>query len=230
MEERHPIPEAPPTPKAAHRPSESEEHRSERRESRASAIFGSRRQDARQSISELPEHKDEKRRLSCTLSESSLSADRKQPPPSQAAAGAQPSPAGSSLSPTGFGGRVKSASKLPPLPRKFSPAVYETFLEQSDAAAPGKVPGTGTAGEALRAGPGPAPTTLTSLSALRCPRQWMGPEASSPRRCHHPNPSVCHSSDLMPPPVCPHPCPECPCAQPAAGATALLDSHLLEQL
>lgn len=34
---------------------------------------------------------------------------------------------------------MKSASKLPPLPRKFSPTVYETFLEQSDAAAGGKV-------------------------------------------------------------------------------------------
>ncbi|KAM7021291.1 dedicator of cytokinesis protein 2-like [Passerculus sandwichensis] len=150
-------PEAPPTPKAAHRPSESEEHRNERRESRASAIFGSRRQDARQSISELPEHKDEKRRLSCTLSESSLSADRKQPPPSQAAAGAQPSTAGSSLSPTGFGGRVKSASKLPPLPRKFSPAVYETFLEQSDAAAPGKVSPTVDGTRSLKSPPLPPP-------------------------------------------------------------------------
>ncbi|KAM3672590.1 dedicator of cytokinesis protein 2-like [Ammospiza maritima maritima] len=145
-------PEAPPTPKAAHRPSESEEHRNERRESRASAIFGSRRQDARQSISELPEHKDEKRRLSCTLS-----ADRKQPPPSQAAAGAQPSTAGSSLSPTGFGGRVKSASKLPPLPRKFSPAVYETFLEQSDAAAPGKVSPTVDGTRSLKSPPLPPP-------------------------------------------------------------------------
>uniref|UniRef100_A0A8C5ILH9 DOCK2 protein n=1 Tax=Junco hyemalis TaxID=40217 RepID=A0A8C5ILH9_JUNHY len=60
---------------------------------------------------------------------------------------------------------------------------------------------------------GLVPPPLTSLSALRCPQQWMGPEASSHRRCHHPSPSVCHSSDLMPPPVCPHPCPECPCAQ-----------------
>lgn len=34
---------------------------------------------------------------------------------------------------------MKSASKLPPLPRKFSAAVYETFLEQSDAAAGRKV-------------------------------------------------------------------------------------------
>uniref|UniRef100_A0A8C9N3N0 DOCKER domain-containing protein n=1 Tax=Serinus canaria TaxID=9135 RepID=A0A8C9N3N0_SERCA len=49
--------EPPPTPKPARRPSESAEHRSDRRESRASAIFGSRRQDARQSVSELPEPK-----------------------------------------------------------------------------------------------------------------------------------------------------------------------------
>ncbi|CAN8207869.1 unnamed protein product [Coccothraustes coccothraustes] len=149
--------EAPPTPKPARRPSESAEHRNERRESRASAILGSRRQDARQSISELPEPKDEKWRLSCNMSESSLSADRKQPPPSQAAA--QPSTAGSSLSPTGFGGRVKSASKLPPLPRKFSPAVYETFLEQSDAAAAGKASTspTGDRNRSLKSPPLPPP-------------------------------------------------------------------------
>ncbi|XP_059701466.1 dedicator of cytokinesis protein 2-like isoform X2 [Haemorhous mexicanus] len=151
--------EAPPTPKPAHRPSESAEHRNERRESRASAIFGSRRQDARQSISELPEPKDEKWRLSYNMSESSLSADRKQPPPSQAAA--QPSTAGSSLSPTGFGGRVKSATKLPPLPRKFSPAVYETFLEQSDAAAAGKASTspTGDGNRSLKSPPLPPPKT-----------------------------------------------------------------------
>ncbi|KAL2305520.1 hypothetical protein Nmel_007508, partial [Mimus melanotis] len=130
--------EAPPTPKPAPRPSESEDHRNERRENRASSIFGPRRQEPRQSISELPEPKDEKWRLSCNMSESSLSTDGKQPPASRAAAGAQPSVAGSSLSPTGFGGRVRSASKLPPLPRKFSATVYETFLEQSDAAAGGK--------------------------------------------------------------------------------------------
>ncbi|XP_063257401.1 dedicator of cytokinesis protein 2-like [Prinia subflava] len=130
--------ETPQTPKPAPRPSESEDHRNERRENRASSIFGPRRQDLRQSISELPEPKDEKWRLSCSVSESSPSTDGKQPPPSRAAAGAQPSAAGSSLSPTGFGGRVRSASKLPPLPRKFSLAVYETFLEQSDAAAGGK--------------------------------------------------------------------------------------------
>ncbi|NWT57803.1 DOCK2 protein, partial [Erythrocercus mccallii] len=127
--------EAPLTPKPVPRPSESEDHRNEHRENRASSIFGPRRQDPRQSVSELPEPKDEKWRLSCPMSESSLSADGKQPPPSRAAAGARPSTAGLSLSPTGFGGRVRSASKLPPLPRKFSLAVYETFLEQSDAAA-----------------------------------------------------------------------------------------------
>ncbi|XP_050829832.1 dedicator of cytokinesis protein 2-like isoform X1 [Serinus canaria] len=151
--------EPPPTPKPARRPSESAEHRSDRRESRASAIFGSRRQDARQSISELPEPKDEKWRLSYNMSESSLSADRKQPPSNQAAAAAQPSTAGSSLSPTGFGGRVKSATKLPPLPRKFSPAVYETFLEQSDAAAAGKASTspTGDGNRSLKSPPLPPP-------------------------------------------------------------------------
>ncbi|XP_064275168.1 dedicator of cytokinesis protein 2-like isoform X1 [Passer domesticus] len=153
--------EAPPTPKTpkpARRPSESEEHRNERKENRASSIFGSRRPDSCQSISELPEPKDEKWRLSCNLSESSPSADRKQPPPSQAAAAAaQPGAAGSSLSPTGFGGRVKSASKLPPLPRKFSPAVYETFLEQSDAAAAGKVSPTVDGNRSLKSPPLPPP-------------------------------------------------------------------------
>ncbi|OWK56746.1 Dedicator of cytokinesis protein 2 [Lonchura striata] len=149
--------EAPPTPKAAHRPSESEDHRNERRENRASSIFSSRRQDSRQSISELPEPKDEKWRLSCNVSESTLSAERKQPPPSQSAAGAQPSAAGSSPSPTGFGGRVKSASKLSPLPRKFSPAVYETFLEQSDAAAPGKASPSPDGNRSLKSPPLPPP-------------------------------------------------------------------------
>ncbi|XP_029814277.1 dedicator of cytokinesis protein 2 [Manacus vitellinus] len=138
--------EAPSIPKPAPRTSESEDRRNEHRESRSSSLFGSRRQDVRRSISELPEPKDEKRRLSYNMSESSPgSSDSKQPPPSRAAAGAQPSAAGLSLSPTGFGGRVKSASKVPPLPRKISPAVYETFLEQSNATAGGKVPpGVGT--------------------------------------------------------------------------------------
>lgn len=49
-------------------------------------------------------------------------------------------PLRAALSPTGFCGRVKSASKAPPLPRRISPAVYETFLEGSDAANGGKVP------------------------------------------------------------------------------------------
>lgn len=34
---------------------------------------------------------------------------------------------------------MRSASKLPPLPRKFSLAVYETFLEHSETASGGKV-------------------------------------------------------------------------------------------
>lgn len=96
------------------------------------------------------------------------SPDGKQPPPSRDSAGAQPGPAGTAapeprtprtsqhragcarpdttrplraaLSPTGFCGRVKSASKAPPLPRRISPAVYETFLEGSDAVNGGKVP------------------------------------------------------------------------------------------
>lgn len=49
--------EAPPTPKPAPRLSESEDHRNERKENRSSSIFGPRRQDPRQSISELPEPK-----------------------------------------------------------------------------------------------------------------------------------------------------------------------------
>ncbi|NXL39073.1 DOCK2 protein, partial [Glaucidium brasilianum] len=84
--------ETPPTPRAAPRPAESEERRSERRENRSSTFFGYRRQDPRQSISELPEPKDEKRRLSY-VNESSLgSSEGKQPPPSRDAPSAQPSP------------------------------------------------------------------------------------------------------------------------------------------
>ncbi|NXF13127.1 DOCK2 protein, partial [Smithornis capensis] len=131
---RQGLTETPPTPKPAPRTPESEERRNERRENRSSSLFGSRWQDLRQSISELPEPKDEKWRLSCNMSESSPgSSDGKQPPLTRAAANAQPNAAGLSLSPTGFGGRVKSASKVPPLPGKISPSVYETFLEQSDA-------------------------------------------------------------------------------------------------
>ncbi|NXL99356.1 DOCK2 protein, partial [Tyrannus savana] len=131
---RQVLTEAPSTPKPAPHTSGSEDRRTEHREHRSSSLFGSRRQDVRQSISELPEPKDEKWRLSRNMSESSLgSYDSKQPPSSRAAAGAQPSAAGLSLPPTGFGGRVKSASKVPPPPRRISPAVYETFLEQSDA-------------------------------------------------------------------------------------------------
>ncbi|XP_051628584.1 uncharacterized protein LOC127463327 [Manacus candei] len=152
--------EASSIPKPAPRTSESEDRRNEHRESRSSSLFGSRRQDVRRSISELPEPKDEKRRLSHNMSESSPgSSDSKQPPPSRAAAGAQPSAAGLSLSPTGFGGRVKSASKVPPLPRKISPAVYETFLEQSNATAGGKASTSPTAdgNRGLKSPPLPLP-------------------------------------------------------------------------
>ncbi|NXJ99781.1 DOCK2 protein, partial [Corythaixoides concolor] len=109
------------------------ERRGERKEHRSSTFFGYRRQELRQSISELPEPKDEKQRFSRNMGEGSEgSSDGKQPPPSRDATGAQPGTAGLSLSPTGFGGRMKSASRAPPLPRKISPAVYETFLEQSN--------------------------------------------------------------------------------------------------
>ncbi|XP_068800108.1 dedicator of cytokinesis protein 2-like isoform X2 [Struthio camelus] len=139
---------------------EGEERRSERKESRSSTFFGYRRQDQRQSVSEPLEPKDEKRRLSRNLSESSLSgSDGKQPPASREAASPQPSAPGLSLSPTGFGGRVKSASKAPPLPRKISPTVYETFLEQSDIASGGKAPALPTldGNKGLKSPPPPPP-------------------------------------------------------------------------
>ncbi|XP_033920545.1 dedicator of cytokinesis protein 2-like [Melopsittacus undulatus] len=112
------------------RPTKSEE----RRESRSSTFFGHRQRDLCPSISELPEPKDEKRRLPHVNESSS----------GPSGAGAQLSPTGPSPSPTGFGGRVKSASRAAPLPRRISSAVYDTFLELSDAG--GRVsPGTGTA-------------------------------------------------------------------------------------
>lgn len=49
--------EAPLTPKPAPRTTESEDRRNERKENRSSTFFGYRRQDLRQSISELPEPK-----------------------------------------------------------------------------------------------------------------------------------------------------------------------------
>lgn len=60
---------------------------------------------------------------------------------------------------------MKSASKVPPLPRKISPTVYETFLEHSDAATGGKVlPGPG------RWPPLPPAPMVTAISACRHPR------------------------------------------------------------
>ncbi|NXK16776.1 DOCK2 protein, partial [Arenaria interpres] len=89
--ERQVLTEATPTPKPAPRTSESEDRRNERKENRPSTFFGYRRQDLRQSISELPELKDEKQRLSRNMSDSSLgSSDGKQPPPSRDSTGAQP--------------------------------------------------------------------------------------------------------------------------------------------
>ncbi|NXJ84132.1 DOCK2 protein, partial [Trogon melanurus] len=129
--DRQVLTEVPMTPTPVPRASESNDRRNERKENRSSTFFAYRRQDPRVSISELPEPKDEKRRLSRSMNDSS--SDGKQTPPSRDAAGAQPSAPGLSLSPTGFGGRMKSASKVPPLPGKISPTVYETFLEQSDA-------------------------------------------------------------------------------------------------
>ncbi|XP_050566552.1 dedicator of cytokinesis protein 2-like [Cygnus atratus] len=155
--------EAPPTPKPAPRTAESEDRRSERKENRSSTFFGYRRQETRLSVPELPEPKDDKRRLSRNMSESSLgSCDGKQPPPSR-----EPSTAALSPSPTGFGGRVKSASKAPPLPRRISPTVYEAFLEQSDAASGGKALPSPTAdGSRGLKSPPPPPPKSKRLSQL----------------------------------------------------------------
>ncbi|XP_069712798.1 dedicator of cytokinesis protein 2-like isoform X2 [Phaenicophaeus curvirostris] len=150
------------TPKRSPRGSESEDRRTERKESRSSTFFGYRRQDPRQSVSEPLEPKEEKRRLSRIVSESMGSSDGKQPLPSREASGAQPGSAGPSASPTGFGGRVKSASKAPPLPRKISPTVYETFLDPSDAAAGRKVRSPRTPITALLT---PITTSLSSQAA-----------------------------------------------------------------
>ncbi|XP_059577139.1 dedicator of cytokinesis protein 2 [Alligator mississippiensis] len=132
------------------RPPEPEERRSERRESRGSTFFGYRRQDQRQSVSESLDAKDDKRRQSRNVSESGPgSADGRQPLPSW-----DPSATGVLGSPTGFGGRVKSASRAPPLPKKISPTVYETFLEPSDSPGLGKPP---EGSKALKSPPPPPP-------------------------------------------------------------------------
>lgn len=79
----------------------------------------------------------------------------------------------------------------------------------------------------------PVPPPLTSLSARRHPhpQQRMETKASSHRRCRHPSPSDCHSSDLIPPAAALSTrATPAQSAWPAAGPTALLDSHLLEHL
>ncbi|XP_064360000.1 dedicator of cytokinesis protein 2-like [Dromaius novaehollandiae] len=149
--------EAAPSPRPPPRVPEGEERR---RENRSSAFFAYRRSDQRPSVSEPLEPKDEKRRLSRNMSESNLSGfEGKQPPASREAAGPQPSAAGPSPPPTGFGGRVKSASKAPPLPRKISPTVYEAFLEQSDTASGGEAPALPTpdGSKGLKSPPPPPP-------------------------------------------------------------------------
>ncbi|XP_015705676.1 dedicator of cytokinesis protein 2-like [Coturnix japonica] len=144
--------EASPTPKPPPRSAEGE-----RRESRSSTFFSYRRPEPRQAASEPPEPKVDRRRHSRSVSESGPgSPDGKQPPPSRDSAGAQPGPA--APSPTGFSGRVKSASKAPPLPRRISPAVYETFLEGSDAANGGKaLPPLADGSKGLKSPPPPPP-------------------------------------------------------------------------
>lgn len=153
--------EAAPIPKPTPRNAEAE-----RRENRSSTFFSYRRPEPRQSASELPEPKDDRRRHSRSVSESGPgSPDGKQPPPSRDSAGAQPGPA--ALSPTGFCGRVKSASKAPPLPRRISPAVYETFLEGSDAANGGKaLPSLADGSKGLKSPPPPPPPKSKRLSQL----------------------------------------------------------------
>uniref|UniRef100_A0A8C8E8N0 Dedicator of cytokinesis 2 n=1 Tax=Otus sunia TaxID=257818 RepID=A0A8C8E8N0_9STRI len=164
--------QAPPTPKAAPRPAESEERRNERRENRSSTFFGYRRQDPRQSISELP---------SPSTQDHPAPAGRRAGPGSPGHPTAQGTPswligpahpparAGLSVSPTGFGGRVKSASKVPPLPRKISPTVYETFLEQSDATAGVKVQ------------PGPGPQSPAPPTPHNCPPCLQSPPPPPPK-------------------------------------------------
>uniref|UniRef100_A0A8C8AQA0 Dedicator of cytokinesis 2 n=1 Tax=Otus sunia TaxID=257818 RepID=A0A8C8AQA0_9STRI len=186
--------EAPPTPKAAPRPAESEERRNERRENRSSTFFGYRRQDPRQSISELPEPKVTLSTASPPLpagppaaSPSPSTQDHPAPAGRRAGPGSPghptaqgtpswligpahpPARAGLSVSPTGFGGRVKSASKVPPLPRKISPTVYETFLEQSDATAGVKVQ------------PGPGPQSPAPPTPHNCPPCLQSPPPPPPK-------------------------------------------------
>ncbi|XP_026514151.1 serine/arginine-rich splicing factor SR45-like [Terrapene carolina triunguis] len=126
-------------PCAPERPPEAEERKSDRKENRGSTFFGYRRQEQRQSVLESPEPKEEKWRLSRNMTESCLAgAEGKQPPPERDASAASPTATGASGSPRGFTGRVKSASKAPPLPRKISSSVYETFMEQNAAPNSGK--------------------------------------------------------------------------------------------
>ncbi|XP_053886534.1 dedicator of cytokinesis protein 2-like isoform X2 [Malaclemys terrapin pileata] len=126
-------------PCAPERPPEAEERKSDRKENRGSTFFGYRRQEQRQSVLESPEPKEEKWRLSRNMTESCLAgAEGKQPPPERDASAASPTATGASGSTRGFTGRVKSASKAPPLPRKISSSVYETFMEQNAAPNSGK--------------------------------------------------------------------------------------------
>ncbi|XP_075772170.1 dedicator of cytokinesis protein 2-like isoform X2 [Pelodiscus sinensis] len=165
-------------PCASEHPPEAEERKSERRENRSSTFFGYRRQEHRQSVSEPPEPKEEKWRLSRNMSESVLGgAEAKQLPTERDASHAPPSATGADAPspssragadppyltyiegaaglPRGFTGRVKSASKAAPLPRKISSSVYETFLEQSPVPSSGKLTVDGS--KALKSPPPPPP-------------------------------------------------------------------------
>ncbi|XP_067414947.1 dedicator of cytokinesis protein 1-like [Emydura macquarii macquarii] len=150
-------------PSAPERPPEAEERKSERRENRGSTFFGYRRQEQRQSVSEPLEPKEEKWRLSRNVTESGLAgAEGKQPLPDRDASTVPPSAAGAAGPPRGFGGRVKSASKAPPPPRKISSSVYETFLEQNATPSSGKLV-TVDGSKGLKSPP-PPPPKLKRLS------------------------------------------------------------------
>ncbi|XP_069061938.1 dedicator of cytokinesis protein 2-like [Pleurodeles waltl] len=156
----------PPLPKKAlsrsqDRMLEAEEKKSEKKENRSSALFSSRKQDQRMSISDSLDLKESKR-LSRNVSESHLCLGETPRLPSPAKDCSPPLSLSNVSSVNGFGGRIKSANRPPPLPKKISLSLYENFGEQAQretSPEQDSSPSTPNFNKALRSPPAPPPKT-----------------------------------------------------------------------
>nr|XP_033811011.1 dedicator of cytokinesis protein 2-like [Geotrypetes seraphini] len=141
---------------------EAEEKKGEKKENRGSKVFGYRKQDPRPSVLEVHELKDGNRRLSRNMSETNLCTveEGKQELLLKESKMSSPTLTGSAHN--GFHGRIKSANKPPPLPRKISASMYESFMEQTEVTEQGKGTSTGKSSptspdKAMKSPPPPPP-------------------------------------------------------------------------